>query len=140
MLSWLTMLFSAIDHSAIACYDTRKQIDWYCRHLGMKVIATSNAEPPAAVVGYDEDAAHGAMIELMPVREEGIGPGETPRFCPGLRHLALRVNDFDAACARLKTAGVEFVGEPGLALGGGRIVSFRDPEGNELQIVERKTT
>jgi catechol 2,3-dioxygenase-like lactoylglutathione lyase family enzyme len=54
--------------------------------------------------------------------------------------LALRVSDFDAACAQLKTAGVEFVGEPGLALGGGRIVSFRDPEGNELQIVERKTT
>lgn len=134
------MLFTAIDHTAIACSDTRKQIDWYCRHLGMKVIASNTADPPAAVVGYDEGASRGAMIELMPVREPGAKPGEMPRFCPGLRHLALRVSDFDAACAQLKTAGVEFVGEPGLALGGGRIVSFRDPEGNELQIVERKTT
>ena len=51
--------------------------------------------------------------------------------------MALRVSDFDDAFHYLKERGVEFLSEPGDATGGGRIVSFRDPEGNELQIVER---
>jgi predicted enzyme related to lactoylglutathione lyase len=54
--------------------------------------------------------------------------------------MAIRVTDFDAAYAQLKAAGVQFLGEPGTAVGGGPIVSFRDPEGNELQIVQRQPT
>jgi catechol 2,3-dioxygenase-like lactoylglutathione lyase family enzyme len=77
------------------------------------------------------------MIELMPVRDQGTAPEAIGRFAPGLRHLAFRVADFEQAYAALKAAGVRFVGEVGTALGGGKIVSFRDPEGNELQIVER---
>ena len=131
------MLFTAIDHPAIACYDVRKQIEWYCRRLGMRVIASNNADPPGVIVGYGNDAKGGAMIELMPVRDPGARPADVARFAPGLRHVALRVNDFEKAYADLKSAGVVFIGEPGNATGGGRIISFRDPEGNELQIVER---
>jgi glyoxylase I family protein len=131
------MLFTAIDHPAIACYDVRRQIEWYCRNLGMRVIASNGAEPPGVIVGYGESAKVGAMIELMPVREAGPRPDDVPRFAPGLRHVALRVSDFEKAYAQLESAGVTFVGDPGTATGGGRIVSFRDPEGNELQIVER---
>jgi catechol 2,3-dioxygenase-like lactoylglutathione lyase family enzyme len=73
----------------------------------------------------------------MPVKDAGPSPAETPRYQPGLRHLALRVSDFDEAYRRLKNLGVKFLFEPIAALGGGKIVSFRDPEGNELQIVQR---
>src|SRR5687768_1504841 len=131
------MLFTAIDHPAIACYDVRKQIEWYCRNLGMRVIASNNADPPGVIVGYGSDAMGGAMVELMPMRDAGPKPVDVPRFAPGLRHVALRVSDFEKAYAQLKGAGVAFIGEPGTATGGGRIISFRDPEGNELQIVER---
>lgn len=132
------MLFTAIDHPAIACYDVRKQIEWYCGCLGMRLIASNDADPPGVIVGYASDErGGGAMIELMPVRDPGPAPSDVPRFAPGLRHVALRVSDFERAYAALKDAGVRFVGEPGVATGGGRIVSFRDPEGNELQIVER---
>ena len=127
-------MFLAIDHPAIACYDVPRQIDWYCTTLGMRVVAKSET---AAVVGYDDHTHGGAMIELMPAKDQGFRPEMTPRFCPGLRHLAFRVKNFDAAYRRLQSAGVSFLGEPGTALGGGRIISFRDPEGNELQIVER---
>jgi len=129
--------FLAVDHPAIACRDTRRQIDWYCRLLGMRVVARNDADPPTALVGYDADAKHGAVIELMPARDSGADPADQARFAPGLRHLALRVRDFDEAYAALGKAGVQFLSEPGNATGGGRIVSFRDPEGNELQIVER---
>ena len=131
------MLFLAIDHPAIACYDVKRQIEWYCRHLGMRVVASNGQDPPSAVVGYDADARGGAMIELMPAREPGPPPQDVPRFSPGVRHIALRVSDFDAAYAQLKAAGVPFLMEPAQAVGGGKIVSFRDPEGNELQIVQR---
>jgi glyoxylase I family protein len=130
-------VFTAIDHPAIACYDTRRQIDWYCSTLGMRVVASNEQDPPSVVLGYDQDARGGAMIELMVAREPGPKPVEVPRFSPGVRHIALRVRNFDEAYAHLKSAGVPFVSEPGDAVGGGRIVSFRDPEGNELQIVER---
>ncbi len=131
------MLFIGIDHPAIACTDVRGMIDWYCGPLGMKLIASNNQDPPSVVLGYDDDARSGAMLELMPVRDPGSGPAGVPRFCQGLRHLALRVSDFDAAYKALKDAGVTFLFEPVQAVGGGRIVSFRDPEGNELQIVQR---
>ena len=130
-------IFTAVDHPAIACRDTRRQIEWYRRHLGMRVVAQNDADPPTALMGYDEDLKHGAVIELMPARDAGADPASAPRFAPGLRHLALRVGDFDEAFAFLKERGVEFLSEPGAATGGGRIVSFRDPEGNELQIVQR---
>ena len=130
-------IFTAVDHPAIACRDTRRQIDWYRRHLGMRVVAQNDADPPTALVGYGNDLVGGAVIELMPVRDAGANPASAARFAPGLRHLALRVRDFDEAYKYLKDLGVEFLSEPGVATGGGRIVSFRDPEGNELQIVER---
>ena len=130
-------MFLAIDHPAIACRDTRRQIEWYCRTLGMRVVARNDQDPPTALVGYDEDLTGGAVIELMPVRDDGADPASAPRFAPGLRHLALRVRDFDAAHVFLRERGVKFLSEPGAATGGGRIVSFRDPEGNELQIVQR---
>ena len=130
-------MFTAIDHPAITCYDVNKQIDWYCRNLGMRIVATNGQEPPSVVVGYDASVRGGTMIELMPIKDPGPKPVEVPRFAPGLRHVALRVKNFEQAYAALKTIGVTFLMEPMVAVGGGKIVSFRDPEGNELQIVER---
>ena len=88
------MLFTAIDHPAISCYDVRKLAEWYCNNLGMRIIAENDATPPAMIVGYDADAKAGAVIELMPVRHDGPNPAEFQRFQPGLRHMAIRVSDF----------------------------------------------
>jgi glyoxylase I family protein len=90
------------------------------------------------ILGYASDAKSAAMVELMPIRTvREPHPKEVDRWSPGIRHVALKVSDFDKAYAALKQAGVEFLGEPVQAVGGGKIVSFRDPEGNELQIVQR---
>ena len=127
-------MFTAIDHPAIACYDVGKQIKWYCENLGMRIVARGET---AALVGYGDSTTGGAMIELMAKKHEGPAPIEIPTHSPGLRHLALRVSNFDEAKANLTSAGATFIGTPGQAVGGGRIQSFRDPEGNELQIVQR---
>jgi len=130
-------MFTAIDHPAITCYDVRKQIDWYCKTLGMQVVASNDKEPPSVMLGYDPSIKGGTMLELMPTREAGPKPIDVARFAPGLRHVALRVNDFEQAYKALQNAGIKFLMEPMTAVGGGKIVSFRDPEGNELQIVQR---
>ena len=129
--------FTAVDHPAIACYDVRALAEWYCRTFGMRVVARNEADPPAMVVGFGEGVSGGAVIELMPARDPGARPADLKRFQPGIRHVAFRVSHFDEAYAKLRAAGVAFTTEPGEAVGGGRTVLFRDPEGNELQIVQR---
>jgi catechol 2,3-dioxygenase-like lactoylglutathione lyase family enzyme len=131
------MLYTAIDHPAISCRDVNRMIDWYCKHLGMQLVVSNGENPPSVLVGYDKNLAGGAKIELMPVKDAGADPDTFARFQPGLRHVALRVSNFDEAYEYLKKLGVKFLFEPGTAVGGGKVVSFRDPEGNELQIVER---
>jgi catechol 2,3-dioxygenase-like lactoylglutathione lyase family enzyme len=136
------MLYVALDHPAISCHDVNRQADWYCKNLGMRVIASSSENPPSMLLGYDQDATSGpkqelTMLELMPVKDAGPEPVDVPRYQPGLRHLALRVSDFDEAYRRLAGLGIKFLFEPVQAVGGGKLVSFRDPEGNELQIVQR---
>jgi len=131
------MLFTAIDHPAIACYDVEGLAEWYCRNLGMRVIASNGGTPPSMIIGYGDSVSGGAMIELMPANDPGPRPETFTRFQPGIRHIALRVTDFDAAYEQLASLGVRFNTEVGQALGGGKTILFRDPEGNELQIVQR---
>ena len=131
------MLFTALDHPSIACYDVQKQADWYCRAFGMRVIASNAQNPPAMLVGYGDSVSGAAMIELMPATEPGPRPAQFTRFQPGLRHVALRVSNFEQAYRKLQATDVEFITDPGEAVGGGKTILFRDPEGNELQIVER---
>jgi glyoxylase I family protein len=131
------MLFQAIDHPAISCNDVRKLAAWYCQHLGMRIVGDNGQEPASLLLGYDENLRAGATLELMPVKNPGPPAVEVPRFCQGIRHFAVRVSDFDKAYQQLKEAGVVYLFEPVIAVGGGKIVSFRDPEGNEVQIVQR---
>jgi catechol 2,3-dioxygenase-like lactoylglutathione lyase family enzyme len=129
------MVYLAIEHPNIACRDLRTMVAWYCETFSMKVIADDGN---AVLVGYDDSVHGGAMIEMGPAKDDGPPAGQYGRSQPGFRHVAFRVSDFDAAYAELKRLGVSFVTDaPGLALGGGKTILFRDPEGNELQIVQR---
>jgi glyoxylase I family protein len=128
------MLYTGIDHPAIACQDVRKLAEWYCRHLGMRIVADNGT---VVLVGYGGTTRDGALIELMPVKDEGPNPATFARFQPGIRHLGFRVTDFETAYEKLKELKVEFTTPVGQAVGGGKTILFRDPEGNELQIVER---
>jgi glyoxylase I family protein len=67
----------------------------------------------------------------------------TPRpdrttWTPGWSHLALRVSDIEKAIDYLEGKGITWGGDLINAIGGGRVRTFHDPDGNMLQIVERK--
>ena len=133
-----------LDHVAIAADDTEKMVGWYEKVLGLVVHASAGPNPPQKqkifLIGPPggEGIGQGMMIEVMP-RNETVRH-ERNSHEPGLSHVAWYVGDFDGAYGHLKNCGVKFLSEVVTAVGGGRIISFSDCEGNMMQIVERKVT
>jgi glyoxylase I family protein len=120
-------MFLGLEHTAIASPDPRKLAQWYIDHLGFHLNHEYNGN-------YFVRAANGAMLEIIP--SEGPPPSNKMKD-PGLRHLAINVNDFDAAHASLRDRGVNFLGEPYLN-GTNRMLFFTDCDGNFVHLVQRQ--
>lgn len=115
-----------IEHTAIASPDPQKLARWYVETLGFAIHSDSGRTVFLR-------APDGTMIEI--ITAEGERPAAGLKT-PGLRHLALKVADFDAACAKLQACGVGRLGEPSQSRGT-RVVFFADPEGNLLHLIQR---
>jgi glyoxylase I family protein len=120
------MLFTGLEHTALASPEPKRLAQWYVDTLGFRI----NHE-------YDGNffvkAPDGAMLEIIP--SQGDAP-ETAMRTPGIRHIAVSVSDFDAGHEDLKTKGVKFLGEP-LNLKGNRLLFFADGDGNILHLIAR---
>lgn len=124
-------MVKGIEHTAIASQDPRKLADWYVEVLGFRINYESKNSPTVFVKAQD-----GSMIEII---EAGHGAGSAHQMNdPGLRHLALTVEDFPAACEELKRHGVKFLNDP-VSKGGTSLVFFADPDGNILHLLHRQT-
>ncbi len=58
---------------------------------------------------------------------------------PGLDHISFSVEDLDKMYAALKAKGVAFLGEPADQDWGARLVGFKDPDGNNLYLLQYLT-
>ena len=148
-----------IDHVNIVVQDLERMVAFYGDVLGLSVTkrVTISGEWVAATVGLDEvhadvvylDFPSGPRIELIRYnrpameRPEGVNRPNAP----GIRHLALKIDDIDTATARLRAAGVrvfsviQTVPDSQVTYTGGvrkRLVYFADPEGNLLELCEYK--
>jgi glyoxylase I family protein len=121
-------MIKGIEHTAIASSDPQKLAQWYVAHLDFAI--NYNSGKTVFV-----KAPNGSMIEI--ITAEGARGPQTMKD-PGLRHLAILVDDFDSVYNRLLAAGVHFEGEPQTAKGN-RVVFFTDPEGNYLHLLQRET-
>jgi len=119
-------MIQGIEHTAIATPDPAALAQWYVDTLGF----TINYRGSTAVF---VKAPNGSMIEFIPA-EGDRGPNTMKS--PGLRHLALTVDDFEAQYARLRQLGVHFIDEPKESKGN-KVVFFTDPEGNILHLLQR---
>lgn len=124
-------LFKGVDHVAIAAKDSRALSQWYCDTLGFRILFDNQKDPPTCLVGGE---MYG-VLEIMP--DNGAAVMQHQPLDPGIRHIAFRVSDFDAAHKSLADQGVLGLTQPGPAAGGGQIAFFQDPEGNLVQIVSR---
>ncbi len=79
-------------------------------------------------------ARNGSLIEIIP--SEGDRAPQKMKD-PGIRHLAVMVDNFDAAHGQLKSKQVHFLGEP-FTTQGNRLVFFADCDGNILHLIERE--
>ena len=119
-----------MDHPAIAFKDLETCCKWYCEKLDFEVVAEVENNGAKLLKCLD-----GTFIEAMP--SDGT---ERPQrsFCgEGVSHLAFRVRNLEEAVKVLESRGIEWTGGVKSAVGGGFVRNFQDPEGNELQLVER---
>jgi catechol 2,3-dioxygenase-like lactoylglutathione lyase family enzyme len=119
-------MFLGFEHTAIASPDPAGLAQWYVDHLGFRINYQYDAF-------YFVKAPNGTMLEIIP--SEGERDSNTPKT-PGIRHLAIAVEDFDAAHQQLRNRGVQFLGEP-YRNGDNRLVFFSDRDGNILHLIER---
>lgn len=119
-------MFKGLEHTAIAAADPEKLAQWYADYLGFRI----NHRYGGNVFVR---AANGTMLEIIP--SEGPRAPQAMKD-PGIRHLAIDVDDFDAAYLHLQSRGIQFLAEP-VNMGGNRLVFFTDGEGNYVHLVKR---
>jgi glyoxylase I family protein len=120
-------MFQGLEHTAIASPNPQKLAQWYVDHLEFHI----NFEYAG---NYFVRAQNGSMLEIIP--SEGDAPASGMKT-PGIRHLAIAIDDFDAALASLQAKNVKFVGEP-FVNQGNRLAFFEDCDGNLCHLIHRE--
>ena len=150
-------MIQSIDHVNLVVADLPRMLAFYRDVLGFTVTkqvtitgewigTTVRLSNVSAQVVY-LDLPSGPRIELLKyIRPDALNvPGVERPNAIGLRHLAFKVDDIDATVTRLRATGVEFfsdvqtVPDSQVTYAGGlrkRLVYFRDPEGNILELCE----
>lgn len=119
-------MFTGIEHFAIASPNPQRLAEWYVANLEFQITFEYAGN-------YFVEARNGALIEII------TAEGETPAMknrTPGMRHIAISVDDFDAAYQQLREQGVVLEGEP-YSNEGNRLAFFRDADGNLLHLIQR---
>jgi glyoxylase I family protein len=119
-------MFKGLEHTALASPNPRALAQWYVDHLEFVI----NFEYDG---NYFVRAKNGSMLEIIPSVGER-GPQNLKD--PGIRHMAIDVDNFDEALASLRAKNVSFVGEP-FENQGNRLAFFYDLDGNYLHLISR---
>jgi glyoxylase I family protein len=122
-----------IHHVAIICGDYARSRDFYSRILGLTIKAeTLRAERQSYKL--DLELPDGTQVELFSFPNPPARPSYPE--ARGLRHLALRAQDLDAAIARLTGEGIAVEPVRTDPITGARFTFFADPDGLPIELVE----
>ncbi|MBL4893823.1 MAG: lactoylglutathione lyase [Emcibacter sp.] len=123
-------------HVMIRVLDLEKSIDFYCQHMGMRLLRKKDfAEGrfTLAFLGYGEESDH-TVLELTHNwdRTEPYVMGDA------FGHLALGVQDIYKLCDDLAESGVDVPRKPGPMKHGSTVIAFvRDPDGYMIEFIAR---
>ena len=127
---------SAINHIALNCRNLAAQEAFFCKHFGFRRVRTFKAGQPDEFLMLKLGSVR---LELFPLRGGSpAGEAKGGEQVVGFKHLAFDVPQLEPAIAALRADGLE--PDPIIDMGhvtpGFRIVFFRDPEGNILELME----
>lgn len=122
-------MITGIEHIAIFAKDTKALSDWYVNMFDGKIVY-DNGKGTYFVAFSDK-----SMIEFCSNSEQDNELTDLEK--PGVRHIALSVDNFDAAVEGVKKSGVEILKDAAVAPNGIGTMFFRDPEGNILHFISR---
>jgi lactoylglutathione lyase len=123
-------------HTMIRVFDLDKSIDFYTRHLGMKLLRRNDypsGEFTLAFVGYGKEDSH-TVIELT----HNWGQKTPYEIGTAFGHLAIGVTDIYGTCEQLGKEGVKIPRPPGPMKHGGSVIAFiEDPDGYKVELVQK---
>jgi methylmalonyl-CoA/ethylmalonyl-CoA epimerase len=122
-------------HIGIVVSDLARSVSFY-EALGFVTVAVMESDDGFRTITFME--LGGMQVELFWYASP-TAPGPRPdERAPGLRHLALRTDDIEAAVADLKAKGV-MPQDTALrvASGGFTLAFFDDPDGIEIEIMQQ---
>jgi glyoxylase I family protein len=119
------------EHIGLAATDATLLKQWYEKVLDAKPLVQLQSDPPA----YLLELPGGLLVEIYSARR--VVGEMSDNTVAGWRHLALKVASLDQARDLLAKRGVIFSEGEKPAGGGGRVLFFKDPEGNLFHLVER---
>ena len=122
-------------HTMIRVMDMDKSIDFYTRHLGMKLLRRKDypsGKFTLAFVGYG-DEEDDSVIELT----HNWGREEPYEIGTAFGHLAIGVADIYGTCDALAKEGVKIPRPAGPMAHGGSVIAFvEDPDGYKIELIE----
>lgn len=127
------MNFSAIHHVAIIVSDYEVSREFYVERLGFEVVR-ENWRPEKRDWKLDLRVNPTTELEIFAPENPPARPSY-PEAC-GLRHLAFRVGDIEAAVAELAERGIECEPVRTDDFTGERMTFFSDPDGLPLELHE----
>jgi glyoxylase I family protein len=119
-------MFKGLEHTAIASPDPKRLAEWYVQYLGFHINFSYEGN-------FFVKAPNGTILEIIPSEGDRVPQGMKS---PGIRHLAIAVDDFDSASATLAKSGVKLA-DP-IQIKGNRLVFFSDCDGNLIHLVYRE--
>jgi lactoylglutathione lyase len=125
-------------HTMIRIRDAEKSIDFYTRHLGMRLLRRKDypdGKFTNIFVGYGDENSE-TVLELTHNwdQEEPYDHGTA------FGHLAVAVPDIYRTCEELAAEGVNIPRAPGpMKFGGGstHIAFIEDPDGYKIELIQR---
>lgn len=124
-------------HTMIRVRDLDASIDFYTRHLGMKVLRRNDypeGKFTLVFIGYGDEVDN-TVIELTHNWDQSL-PYD---LGDGFGHLALAVADIYAVCEQMEREGVTISRKPGPMKHGTTVIAFiEDPDGYKIELIERK--
>ncbi len=119
-------------HTRIRVSNLDHSLEWYCKHLGFKVLSRSDKSPAGNQIAHLELPGNDHTLELTYSDDYQLAVPED------LMHIAISVPNLIEYCGQLEKNGIEiWPGDWRETFPNGRKMAFiDDPDGYEIELLE----